>query len=336
MSRDAPDPREYGADAMRLVVLSGRHLARETQNRNVVPPLEDALASFPQATLVLPPTLRRAPTASGRPAWLNAIRTIRRTDAVFWLQMHLRPATPVWAAAYVQPLARRGTLAMDAWEPTIADLGRILAAQRLFSAWVHYTQAFDWLTAHFPAIRLSWLRVGFNQNVFHDLGVDRDIYALWIGRRHEPLHQALLEHCAQRGLVYRYSRNANDPATTEELNELVSRARYYLVTPPNLSDAARTGSYAPLTMRYVEGPAAGSRLLGVAPRRLELDAHLPAGALVEVSADGSDLANVLERADVDPSFEDTRTAVRDYVCGGHSWIARATEIYKVMTSEASS
>ena len=32
---------------MRLVVLSGRHLAPETHNRNVVPPLEDALASFP-------------------------------------------------------------------------------------------------------------------------------------------------------------------------------------------------------------------------------------------------------------------------------------------------
>ena len=107
------------------------------------------------------------------------------------------------------------------------------------------------------------------------------------------------------------------------------------MTPPNLSDAAHTGSYAPLTMRYLEGPAAGSRLLGVAPRRLELDAHLPAGALVEVRADGRDLADVLERVDAEPSFEVTRTAIRDYVRGGHSWIARATEIHEVMTREAS-
>lgn len=320
---------------MRLVVLSGRDLGQEIFWRNCGPPLEDALASFPGATLVLPPSLRGALGARGRPAWLNAIRTIRKADAIFWPQMHLRPVTPVWASAYVQPFARRGTLAMDAWEPTIDNLGRILTAQRLFMAWVHYTEACDWLRAHHPALRLSWMRLGFNQNVFHDLGVERDIYALWVGRRLEPLHQALVEHCSNRGLVYRFSRAANDPATTEELNELVSRARYFLVTPPNLSNTFRTGSYSPLTMRYVEGPAAGSRLLGVAPRRVELDAHLPTGALVEVRQDGSDLTDVLERVDADPGFEATRVAVRDHVRRHHAWTARAAEIHEAMTLEAS-
>ena len=252
---------------MRLVVLSGRHIAPHMGSRNFVPPLEDALASFPEATLVLPPPLHRALIAGKRPAWLNVVRTVRKAEAVFWLQMHLRPVAPVWAAAYIQPLARRGTLAADAWQPTIENLGRILTAQRLFAAWVHYTQAYECLRARFPAIRLSWLRLGFNQNTFRDLEIERDIYALWIGRRSEQLHQALIEHCTERGLVYRYSRHGNDPATTDELNELISRARYFLVTPPNLSDAARTGSFAPLTMRYIEGPAAGSRSLGVAPRR---------------------------------------------------------------------
>jgi hypothetical protein len=319
---------------MRLVVLSGRHLGQEIYWRNCGPPLEDALASFSDATLVLPPPLRNALRPGGRPAWLNAIRTLRKADAVFWPQMHLRPVTPVWASAYVQPMARRGTLAMDAWEPTIENLGRILTAQHLFTAWVHYSEAYDWLRAHHPRLRLSWLRLGFNQGVFRDLEVERDIYALWVGRRLEPLHQALIEYCAARGLVYRYSRAANDPATTEELNELVSRARYFLVTPPNLSNTSRTGSYSPLTMRYIEGPASGSRLLGVAPRRVELDAHLPVGALIEVQPDGTDLADVLERSDQDAEFEATRIAVREHVLKHHSWVARAAEIHRAMTDEA--
>jgi len=60
-------------------------------------------------------------------------------------------------------------------------------------------------------------------------------------------------------------------------------------------------------MRYLEGIAAETRLLGVVPRSGEFDELLPRDAILEVAPDGSDLA---ERLDFEPATLERGSDVR--------------------------
>jgi len=80
-------------------------------------------------------------------------------------------------------------------------------------------------------------------------------------------------------------------------------------------------------MRYLEGLAAGSRLLGVLPKSGEYESLLPVDAILQVSADGSDLAKKL---DMDRCNSESHAAVVRacaLVRSHHSWTARAQQIY---------
>jgi hypothetical protein len=312
---------------MRLGVISGRQLGQAINWTTLGPPLEDALAALPGSTLVLPPPLRRGNLRAARPGWLAAIRTVRRCDVVFWIQGHLRPETAVWATAYMHPLARRSTMIYDAFEPGIDPIGRIADAQRLLVTFVNFREAAQALAARFPRSRFEWLPFGFDGDVFRDLGLRRDIYAYWMGRRHEPLHERVKEHCSRRGLTYRYTQRAGEFADPHDLNRVIARSRYFVVTPTNLDNPARSGSFSPFVMRYLEGLAAGSRLLGVLPNREEYGALLPFEAIVECAADGSDLEGVLDEADADPDAEAKREEACDLVHREHRWERRARTIH---------
>ena len=314
---------------MRLVVLSDAGTRDEVFLRNVVPPLEDSLAAMPGATLV---SVGGRSGPSGRPGrvpgWLSAIRTVRRADWVFWIQYHLRPALGVWALAYARPLARRGMLAIEQWEWGIERLGRIVEAQRPGACFVLYRRSYVELRKRFPLVQWERLPTGFNSRVFHDLGLERDIYAFSMGRRYEPLHEALSLYCAERGLVYRYSRGRGDPPDLATLNELINRARYFVVTPPDLGDRSRTGRFSPITLRYLEGPGGGSRLLGVKPGDYDEYAELlPDDAIVDVAPDASNLAFALDRADADPEADVIRDEIAAHVHAHHTWRHRAETIH---------
>ena len=316
---------------MRLAVLSDQRTRESIFLRNVVPPLEDALAALPGATLV------RAPGGSARrpggavPAWLAAIRTARKAEAVFWIQFHLRPSTGVWALAYTNPLAARAILAIEQWERGIEYLGRIVEAQRLHVCFVLYRQAYIELRRRFPLLPFVRLRLGFHRGVFNDLGLERDLFAFWMGRRHQPLHHALERYCRERGLRYRYSQAIDDPPTVTELNRLISQSHFFVVTPPNLQNPQRTGRFSPVTSRYLEGPGSGARLLGVRPfDRDEFTEFLPEDALVECAPDGSDLAAVLDEAQEAAGGEEHRREVRDHVHARHGWERRAVEIHRYL------
>src|SRR4028118_1848363 len=87
--------------------------------RSVMPPLEERLSSREGCTVVRPPGLRQPTFRRNLPAWLSAIRTLRRTEAVFWLQMSSRPELAVWPLLYVSPYARRSAWILDAWRPRL-------------------------------------------------------------------------------------------------------------------------------------------------------------------------------------------------------------------------
>jgi hypothetical protein len=313
---------------MRLAVLSARAVDDAVYWRNVAPPLEDALASQAGATLVVPPLLRRPTFRATRPAWLNAIRTARKADTVFWIQLHLRPVGSVWALAYVNPHARRTALALDVFPNVLADLPRFVNAQRLACCFVAYRIPALSLAQSNPDRRYEWLPLGFNDRVFQDQGLERDVYVFWMGRRYAPLHDALLRHCRERGLDYQYLEPPGRPIALTELSRLSARARYFVALAPDIEDPLRTGGTSPLTARFLEGIGAGCRLLGVPPRSGEFELLLPEETLVECAPNGSDLADVLEEADSDPEFAAKAAAACQLMHREHTWERRAIHIYE--------
>lgn len=316
---------------MRLVILSGRRLGLQVNWTTLGPPLEDALGQMPEATVVEAPAVRNGTLRAERPAWLAAIRTVRRADVVFWMQMSSRPPGPVWALAYARPTAKRAAVTIDAWEPVVQKIGAVARAQRLSILFLFFREAAIDLAQRWPETHFEWLPFGYDGSTFCDLGLKRDIFAYWMGRRYEPLHRRLKAYCAARGLTYRYTKRGGEFPDPHDLNAVIARSRYFVVTPPNLDNPARTGRYSPMMMRYLEGLGSGARLLGVIPNREEYDRMLSVEAIVRCEADGSDLEEALARDSADPLAEEKRRAAHQRVVNEHGWERRAETIHARLT-----
>jgi len=309
---------------MKLTMVSHLGVRKLPVWETMVPPVEERLASKEGATVVRPPALRRPTFRRDLPAWLSAIRTLRASEAVFWMQMSSSPEHQLWPLMYVNPMARRSAWVVDSWRPKLRKIGLVAAAQRLSPLFVGMREAADALAVEQPNLHVRWLPYAANGDVFRDQGLERDIFAYWMGRRSDALDRALAAYCAERGLEYR-----TDPATGHELARLVARARYFVVTPPDLTSVERTGGFSPLALRYFEGLAAGARLLGVLPRSGEYEDLLPVDAVVRTAPDGHDLAEALDR---DVSDEAIARAMA-LVHAEHRWEHRADVIYDALTGD---
>jgi hypothetical protein len=313
---------------MRLAVLSNQNLSPWINWTTLGPPLLRPLAASPGATLVSPPPFAGRTLA----AWGGAVRDLWRADTLFWMQGSARPEYPLWAASFLRGFVRRSALVVDAWRPALAKIGGLAVAQRLDPCFVFFREGCEALASRFPAGRFEWLPFGVDTASFDaPPGVRRDVFAYWMGRRYEPLHRAMLAYTARHGLIYRYTERPGEFADPKELGRFIARCEYFLVTPPDLDNPVKTGGFSPFVMRYLEGLAAGARLLGVLPRSGEYDLLLPRDAILEVAPDGSDLA---ERLDADRGDATVRTAVdraRMLVRRNHSWTRRAEQIYARLT-----
>ena len=234
---------------------------------------------------------------------------------------------PVWTVSAMKARIRRAAFVVDAWRPELSKIGALATVQRLNPCFVAFREAYVELKQRFPSGNFEWLTFGVDTNVFRPATGERDIFAYWMGRRYDPLHKALLDYRRDRGLEYRYSRVGGEFRNPEELGALVGRARYFLVTPPDLDNPIRTGGFSPLVMRYLEGLAAGARLLGVVPRSGEFEELIPRKALCEVKPDGSDLADRLDADAADREGWRIAEEARDLVRREHSWVRRAEQIY---------
>jgi hypothetical protein len=306
---------------MKLAVLSNDRLNPWINWSTLGPPVLSALARMAGGTLVSPPPLGW----SERREWIRALQDIRRADTLFWMQGSARPELPLVAASFAAGRARRSAFVVDAWKPALSKIGLAAVAQRLDPCFVAFREGCEELRRLFPQGRFEWLPFGIDTRVFDTGPGERDIFAFWMGRRHAPLHEALLRYCEARGLPYVFRREG-EYLSPEDLGRLAGRSRYFVVTPPDLDDRARTGGFSPLVMRYLEGLSAGARLLGVLPKSGEYEELLPRAAILEVAPDGSDLETCLDadRANQEGwvAVEHARSIVRTH----HSWERRAEQI----------
>ena len=243
------------------------------------------------------------------------------------MQLASRPETPVFAASLLAGFARRSAYVVDAWRNLIFKIGTLALLQQLDPCFIVFREAYLDLKMRFPSARFEWMPIGVDTDVFNAQPGERSIFCYSMGRRYEPLHQALIRYCSERGLQYKHTSNGEirDPF---EIGRTVGRSQYFLVAPPNLSNPSRTQGYSPITMRFFEGLSAGARLVGVLPGSGEYEMLLPLDAILQVAPDGSDLAAKLDadrvNPDVGPAVERARLFVREH----HSWAKRAEQIFE--------
>jgi hypothetical protein len=308
---------------MRLAALSNTELQPWINWTTLGPPLLRPLAAYPGSQLIAPPPLRWA----RRRDWRRAIAQFRHSDTAFWMQGSSHPEGPLMTLSATRPGIRRSAFVVDAWRPGLTKIGILAVAQRLDPCFVAFREGCDELKLRFPVGRFEWLPFGVDTDIFRPGTGERDVFVFWMGRRSAPLHAALLAYCARNGLTYRYTRTPGEFRNPGDLGALAGRCRYFVVTPPDLDDPRRTGGFSPLVMRYLEGLAAGARLLGVRPGSGEFEDLIPPGALCEIKADGSDLAEALDADSRDAGAWRAVEQARDLVRAEHSWARRAQQIF---------
>ncbi|HXX18195.1 MAG TPA: glycosyltransferase [Candidatus Acidoferrum sp.] len=286
------------------------------------PPLLQPLASQNDGRLIAPPDFRYGNWGD----WQRVLRAVWASDTLFWMQGPSRPEWPILVASLARGPVRRSAYVIDAWKYIITKIGTLATVLKLDPCFVAFREGYKELKTRFPSGQFEWLPFGIDTNVFDSVPGERPIFAYWMGRRHEPLHQAMLRYCADRGLDYRYTQRSGE-FSPSELGKMVGSSRYFLVTPPDVDHPERTGGFSPLVMRYFEGLAAGARLLGVLPRSGEYEMLLPLDAILQVARDGSDLAAKLDEDQNNPNGRAAVEKAREIVRQHHSWARRAEQIF---------
>jgi hypothetical protein len=314
--------------AMELGLISNSALSPSVYWTTLLPPLFSGLSTQPGVRTIAPPPL----AWERRDEWREVRSQVKGCDALFWIQLAARPIGPIHLASYLNLGARRSNFILDAWKPSLTKIGLVATVERLDPCFVAYRESVNELKRRFPLAKFVWLPFGAHTDVFYPRREEKSIFAFWLGRRYEPLHQALLAYCEARGLRYVYSQGGG--LTTEEVGRLTSSAQYYVATPPDLDDPKRTGGISPLVMRYFEGLAAGTRLLGVLPRSGEYESILPTEAFCQVSPDGSDLAKRLDEDRSNPDHQPVVDAAGAFVREHHSWRRRAEQVFDHLANGA--
>jgi hypothetical protein len=165
-----------------------------------------------------------------------------------------------------------------------------------------------------------------------------DVYS--IGRRWEPVHQALLRAAGAGDLFYLYDTFAgNKPEVCDHQQHrnlfanVAKRSRYFTVAPAKMDQV--TQGQPEVGYRYFEGAAAGTVMIGQ-PANCEAFRELfdwP-DAVMPIQPDGSDVITVLNDLDSDPARVSTisrRNAVEALL--RHDWIYRWKEMFRVVGSE---
>lgn len=190
------------------------------------------------------------------------------------------------------------------------------------------------------AARCSFLPFGVDAERFcpYPVPPPRGIDVYSYGRRSPGVHAALLDLVEREGLTYLYDTLSAGPAVDYREHRLLTanlgkRSRYAPAfrVNDNPDRLAMTGGEDGLVLRYFEGTAAGTVLLGSRPRCPEHDACFDwPDSTVDLAFDGSDVREVLAALDAQP--ERVARIRRDNVVHSlrrHDWLYRWRHILDV-------
>jgi len=167
----------------------------------------------------------------------------------------------------------------------------------------------------------------------------RVIDVLSIGRRWEGIHRSLLKMAAEKRIFYLHDTLDNVANCTtidysqhrDHYSNVAKRSRIFMVAEGKVTSPEETGGQACIGLRYFEGLAAGSVLVGQAPDCESFRKHFDwAQAVIKIQPDGSDTIEVISRLLSEPkqlqeiSCQNVEEALRR-----HDWVYRWKEILSI-------
>jgi hypothetical protein len=311
---------------VRIGLLSNERLPRNVNWTTLSDPLYSEIEAIADAVRIAPPPL----SMRAAPSYVAEMRKTFEVDAFFGMNGSWRPELELFLVTQARRRALRTTFYVDPWRPQLGRMRKVDRALRNKVSFIPYREALDLLTPGSPAGQYVYLPFAADTQVFADRGLERDIDILSMGRRYEPLHQAILKYADANGLNYMFRERTGFLKDPADLGRLASRARYFVCTPTDLNPLRPTGGFSPLVMRYFEGLAAGCRLLGALPKSGEYEALLPREAILEVQVDGSDFAEKFARDNADANWLPAVAAASDLVRREHGWDSRARTIVETI------
>lgn len=186
----------------------------------------------------------------------------------------------------------------------------------------------------------SWVPLGVDTLRFSPFPepAERVVDVFSMGRALEPIHQSLQRMSANKEIFYLHDTFSAAIAKVYDyrqhrdmLANLAQRSLYFVVAPSKFDDPDQTQGQIAFGPRYYEGSSAGAVLIGQAP---DLTAFRQMfdwpEAVVEISPDGSDVADILRSLETDPQRlrEISRRNVVESLLR-HDWLYRWQHIFQI-------
>jgi hypothetical protein len=174
----------------------------------------------------------------------------------------------------------------------------------------------------------------------------RPIYVCNIGRRSPVTHQALLEEAEQQQSFYYYDTVAASGADLKQrtfrvdsphehrgmLAALLKRSRYYIANRSRVNQPEFTAGRDEFSSRFYEGAAAGTVMIGEAPRTEEFKRQFDwPDAVIHVPFDSPDVGGILADLNRDP--ERLRAVRRNNAREAalrHDWLYRIRVVFDIL------
>ena len=163
-----------------------------------------------------------------------------------------------------------------------------------------------------------------------------DVYS--IGRRSEGIHRELLQMARDKSIFYlhdTFGGSLSDVYDYRQHRDMFSnvakRSRYFTVAPGKIDALDETKGQVEIGHRYYEGAAAGSVMIGQAPKCDAFQVMFPwPDVVIDIRHNGSNVTDVLTKLDASPehlSEISKRNASQALL--RHDWMYRWKEIYRV-------
>ncbi len=159
--------------------------------------------------------------------------------------------------------------------------------------------------------------------------VNRSIDVLSIGRRSVSVHQALLKMAREEKIFYVYDTIADlHTADLEQhrflLTSLAKRSRYFTVGPAKFDSPQERGEQNEIGLRFFEGAAAGTIMIGERPRNENFQRAFPsAETVIELPDDPGAIESALHELDREADWQERQRRINvAQALRRHDWVYR--------------